>query len=271
MARRTLDTGIVTTTFPEGAVLRPNYQALIWDDAEHQDGWTFESLTQSGGTRVTKDGSNRVSAVASRKTGGAALTQVSSVSYPLWIDADLNGKPVIQVAKNASTNPDRLAYTWPQIALGDFSLVLVVRSDTPTQNVVMFGTTNTARKTTLTNANNTMNWRIDNSPNEAGAVLTNFDTSGAWQMIVASFDRSTGTAKISRDGAAPVIGVNAAAAPDVTSVSFGAQSNVGPNVGWDGRFALIDLWNCDLHDPAKATKYGWVKQLVRGRTGLTIA
>lgn len=45
---------------------------------------------------VTKDGANRVSQLTDQSCGGFNLTQANGANQPTWVDAQLNGKPILR-------------------------------------------------------------------------------------------------------------------------------------------------------------------------------
>ena len=219
---------------------------------------------------VTKDRSNRVSALTDLSGNDNTFTQGTGGNQPLWLGATDN-----EVAPLLNTRPcvsfdsgrgDVMAWggTFPT---GDHTKVVVLRPDgaaSSTQNILSDSATPGKHTLFRVALNDSIRSALDESPN---AVDPQVDvTDDEWVLIISSFDASAGTAKISKNGGTIVSETDAFAAVERTALYLGGTSGGGQ---LNGQIADIMIFDADIH--ADATNLALIKAYIEGRYGLNLS
>lgn len=225
---------------------------------------------------VTKDGSDRISAVATQKTSdGTALTQATAGSQPLYVSDAINGKAAMRFARQTVGVPDRFLYTFPAGASLSWTKIVVLRADAD----------NTGRTGTIWSTGGTNGHRMDLGYSggdgdhllcRAGASLASSanvvprPAAGTWFLAKMSFDHVLGKVACQIDGGAWAVAATGGVTVDVTASGIGARPDEGSNVGLNADIAFAAVVPVALHLEANATLNADIDQFVRDYFDLTI-
>mgnify|MGYP003149614329 CR=1 FL=1 len=246
---------------PDGTIPIADYSTVI-PAMSGLIGWF-----SAGADYVTKDGSDRVSAFLDRSTNNKAFAQATAGAQPLWVDAAINGRPALDFD---ASRGDRM--TWAgAFPTGDHTKVLVMKCEgaaASTQQVLgsidpLDGLHSVVRPGGTTN----IRQAIDNG---AEALNVNDDLADdTWAMVIASFDASTGTAKLKVSNRAWQSQTKAAAAVANTSLFLGG--GIAGSGTFNGPIADILLFNIDLNKAANESQLTIVQRYVESAYALDVA
>lgn len=215
---------------------------------------------------LTKDGSDRVSALLDRSGHSRTFAQATGGNQPLYEAAQINGQGVITFTP---ARFDRMTWggTFPTGGSGDHTKVVVMKgvgAVTGTAQNILFGGSGIADGKHLlvrslsgtgvaTNA-------VDSSPDQVAPAMPFLNDT--WGMLIGSFKSGVGRASVSINGAVTQASdVDAAVA--VSTLQLGNSAG-----GLAAQIADIMIFNIDLHDPANSAALSIVKGYVLSTYGI---
>lgn len=225
---------------------------------------------------VTKDGSDRISAVATQKTSdGTTLIQNTAAQKPLYVADAINGKAAMRFARDPSGAPDRFPYTFPAGAGLSWTKIVVLRTDADQtgQNGKLWGTdgTNAHRMDlaySMTDGNHLL-CRAGAGLVSSAKVL-NRPAADVWWLAKMSFDHVLGKVAAQINGGAWTVAETGGVTVDVTASAIGAGPTDGSNVGCNLDIAFAQAVPVALNLEANAALDADIDQFVRDYFDLTI-
>lgn len=218
---------------------------------------------------LTKDGSERVSALLDRSGNSRTFVQATGGLQPLYEAAQINSQGVITFTP---ARFDRMTWggVFPSGGAGDHTKVVVMKGINvvagTAQNILFGGSGIADGKHLLvrslsgtgiaTNA-------VDSSPDQV-APATPF-LNNTWGLLIGSFKAGVGRASVSVNGAVTQV-TDADAAVAVTTLQLGNSAG-----GLAAQIAEILIFNVDLHDAANASALAIVKGYVEATYGIVSA
>lgn len=215
--------------------------------------------------RVVLDDDDKAVTCHSGYTSGFTFTQATASSRPVWAADQINGRGALTFDK---TVPQWMNFDGDLPTSGDFTKVMIVKStDSGSGSRSLWGNGASNASNLYYNYNSIVH-AVDSGADKAQASATSAGTD--WIFLVASFDASAGTAKISLNGGAVTSTAVANAANGVTTQYLGTGSASNPSGSpMEGSIALAMLFDTDLHASAQETVYGEVKDYARQVYGLS--
>lgn len=245
---------------PSNAYADRNFASLVVNHADVTQFYT------AWADKLTKDGSNRVSAIATEKaSGGDAITIHSVNANPLYVPDAYALKPALEVARTVGAIPDTMRLPNGLPATGDFSVFWVLASTEgqPSTSRVMAGTGNANGRLIITSTGATTQARFGPSTNFTDLTWPAIDwANGLPHIFAVSVDRTNKECAFSVDGGAWLTAINASLVIDNLPFAWGARYDEGSGAGFNGRFFLWGEANAKaLHLPGQATLWRNIRRM----------
>lgn len=215
---------------------------------------------------LTKDGSDRVSALLDRSGHSRTFAQATAGNQPLYQAAQINGQGVITLAP---ARFDRMTWsgTFPTGGAGDHTKVVVMKGvgvvSGTAQNILFGGSGIADGKHLLVRSlsgTGVATNAVDSSPDQV-APATPF-LNDTWGLLIGSFKAGVGRASVSVNGTVAQA-TDSDATVSVTTLQLGNSSG-----GLNAQVAEIMIFNIDLHDAANTAALAIVKGYVLATYGI---